>query len=1153
MPVEHETIRRLIEEPYYSRGVDYYKNGRVLSCKVTSDTSITGMVKGSGQSRYRQHISLRWNNRSELAEIYGDCSCPVGFNCKHVAAVMLEASRQFSVAPSPSNPLSLDVGALLNKTEEKESAVSSWLSKLEDDKLPGEETPEVHPPNVRDRLYYVISPDVSGFLDVTLFKMTLRKDGTLKENNRPYDPIFFRSRQKRPKFVLPSDMRVCILLNRCNLIEKWKSSATAHPEDLALAFRKMLDTGRACWMTPDGPTLTLGPSRKGRFEWRSGASGTQILCAVDLSGKDLSVINIDVPYYVDPVSGTCGELDFGLAPHTARLLLGAPAILPEAAPKVAQTLQSVAGGQIPLPEALTQEVRSGCTPVPILKLLSLDAGRDPFDFSSTSRKQRTIQVLRLGFDYEGHHVALSSQRDAVFREGDKLITVQRDHSLEEAAIDRLGTFGAVALRPTRYLNCEAMKVGDLAFPNMLAQTEYAGTSGDGQVFGKETVLQFMAEAIPELKRSGWIVEIDKSWPYRLHSGPSTVIASIEDANPGKAGSSAKNDWFDFALKMEVNGETIDILPIVLSLIEALPSDLMDEWAQINAPGEPEPLDVDSFLEDLVLYPLLPDGSYLRLDATALAPLIKALISVHGLGASFHRAEAAKLTELAEALEGSGIHFAGGEALLKLSRKLQRLANPQEMKTPEAFHGVLRPYQLAGYGWMRALCDTGFGGVLADDMGLGKTVQTLALFVSLHLEQQSSRPSLLIVPTSLIGNWQREAAAFAPELKMLVLHGPDRKKLFSAIPDHHIIVTTYPLLHRDMETLQKHAFNLVVLDEAQAVKNPASAVAKRIREIDCGQRLALTGTPLENNLEELWSLFDWLVPGLLGNRKSFNQTFRIPIEKHMDLAAHRLLVSKVKPFLLRRTKEQVAPELPEKTEITELVSLNDGQTALYESIRSAMDERVRQAIREKGLNGSRITVLDALLKLRQACCDPALVKLDEASKVRESAKRARLMEMLEELVSEGRRVLVFSQFVEMLNLIEADLKDRGWDYLALTGQSRNRTRLVEKFQTGAVPVFLISLKAGGVGLNLTAADTVILYDPWWNPAVERQAMDRTHRIGQKKSVFVYKLVAEGTVEAAIQVLQNKKQALADNLFEEAGSGPLAMTENELTELFKPIRS
>ena len=438
------------------------------------------------------------------------------------------------------------------------------------------------------------------------------------------------------------------------------------------------------------------------------------------------------------------------------------------------------------------------------------------------------------------------------------------------------------------------------------------------------------------------------------------------------------------------------------------------------------------------------------------------------------------------------------------------------------------------------------------MGLGKTVQTLALLAHRHLEEETSLPSLLVVPTSLVGNWRREAARFVPDLKVLVLHGPDRRRRFAEIPDHHLVVTTYPLLNRDHELLFGHDYDIAVLDEAQAVKNPAAAVSKRIREIRARQRLALTGTPLENNLQEIWALYDWLVPGLLGNRKRFTTEFRTPIEKHGDRARQRLLSARVKPFLMRRTKEEVARELPVKTVIDDLVPLEGAQAALYESIRTAMDKRVREAIAARGLAASRIAILDALLKLRQVCCDPGLVKLDAARKVTASAKRARLLALLEELVAEGRKVLVFSQFVAMLKLVERDIAARGWGYAMLHGRTKDRDAQVAAFQSGDLPLFLVSLKAGGTGLNLTAADTVIVYDPWWNPAVERQAMDRAHRIGQDKPVFVHRLIAENTVEAAIQRMQARKQALADALFEGTGRGPLGLTEEDIDALFGPPR-
>lgn len=331
------------------------------------------------------------------------------------------------------------------------------------------------------------------------------------------------------------------------------------------------------------------------------------------------------------------------------------------------------------------------------------------------------------------------------------------------------------------------------------------------------------------------------------------------------------------------------------------------------------------------------------------------------------------------------------------------------------------------------------------------------------------------------------------------------------------------------------------------------MAKALRDIPAKGRLALTGTPMENSLQDLWTLFDWVVPGLLGDRKTFQALFRTPIEKQGDRAAQARLNRRLRPFMLRRTKEEVAGELPPRTEILDSVDLPKAQQALYETVRSAMDTRVREAVAARGLGAARITILDALLKLRQVCCDPALVKTEAARSVTDSAKRTRLRELLLELVAEGRRVLVFSQFVEMLRLISSDLDALGIAHLSLTGQTTNRAEVLREFAEGTAPVFLLSLKAGGVGLTLTEADTVILYDPWWNPAVERQAMDRVHRIGQDKPVFVHRLVASGTVEEKILQLQAKKQALADALFAEGDDdrGAAFFDEATLADLFAPL--
>jgi SNF2 family DNA or RNA helicase len=432
------------------------------------------------------------------------------------------------------------------------------------------------------------------------------------------------------------------------------------------------------------------------------------------------------------------------------------------------------------------------------------------------------------------------------------------------------------------------------------------------------------------------------------------------------------------------------------------------------------------------------------------------------------------------------------------------------------------------------------------------VQTLA---HLLIEQQAgrlTRPALIVCPTSLVANWRMEAERFAPGLRTLALHGPTRKEHFHKIAVHDLVITTYPLLTRDHSVLMAQDWQIVVLDEAQTVKNPSADAAKLVRLLRAEQRLCLSGTPLENHLGELWSLFDFAVPGLLGDREYFRRTYRTPIEKASDDAKRRALAGRVRPFLLRRTKQEVEKDLPPKTEIIEAVEMGSDQRAVYETIRMAMHDRVRAAIAERGLARSGIVILDALLKMRQACCDPRLLKL-QSLKARKpaSAKFDRLMEMLPQLLEEGRRILLFSQFTEMLGLVEAALQDENLPYLMLTGDTRDRATPVRRFQAGEIPLFLVSLKAGGTGLNLTAADTVIHYDPWWNPAVEDQATDRAHRIGQDKAVFVHKMITLGSIEEKMEVLKARKRDLAAGILAAEGGGALTLRADDVDELFAPV--
>jgi SNF2 family DNA or RNA helicase len=601
------------------------------------------------------------------------------------------------------------------------------------------------------------------------------------------------------------------------------------------------------------------------------------------------------------------------------------------------------------------------------------------------------------------------------------------------------------------------------------------------------------------------------------------------------------DWFDLDLGVVVDGRRVSLVPALLDFIAG-------SGTALTTHRDEQPDDGSSPM----LLPL-PDGRLLAVPLALLQPILAPLLELF-TGAEIDEAagllrlsrrNAGDLALLEEVSTESGVAWAGGDSIRALGRQLRDHGGIPHCPAPFGFRATLRSYQEQGLAWLQFLRAAGLGGVLADEMGLGKTVQALAHLAVEHAEGRLDRPALVICPTSLVPNWQSEAARFAPMLGTLVLHGPDRSDRFASIGQHDLVITTYPLLGRDHAVLTAQEWHMVILDEAQTIKNPLAATSKLARTLRARQRLCLSGTPLENHLGELWSLFDFLLPGLLGDRKQFGWRYRGPIEKAGNTERQSLLAQRIAPFLLRRTKEQVAADLPPKTEITETVEMGDGQRAIYEAIRLSMHAKVRAAIAKRGLAGSGIIILDALLKLRQACCDPRLLKLTTAKTSRaRSAKLERLLEMLPQMLEEGRRVLLFSQFTSMLALIESELRQLALPYVLLTGDTKDRTAPVRHFQAGEVNLFLISLKAGGVGLNLTAADTIIHYDPWWNPAVEDQATDRAHRIGQDKPVFVHRLTTTGTIEEKMEVLKQRKQALAAGIFEGTGRATLQMTERDL---------
>ncbi|MEM7603483.1 MAG: DEAD/DEAH box helicase, partial [Verrucomicrobiota bacterium] len=471
-------------------------------------------------------------------------------------------------------------------------------------------------------------------------------------------------------------------------------------------------------------------------------------------------------------------------------------------------------------------------------------------------------------------------------------------------------------------------------------------------------------------------------------------------------------------------------------------------------------------------------------------------------------------------------------LEQMGERLLHFERIDRVPTPPGLRAELRSYQLDGYYWMQFLLENQLNGILADDMGLGKTLQSLThLLAEVESERNDGKPSLVIAPTSVVMNWQREAEKFTPDLKVLVLQGGQRKRRFKQIATSDLVLTSYALLHRDIEVLAGTQFHLAILDEAQHIKNPGAQVTQAASRLQAAHRICLSGTPIENHLGELWSLMQFLMPGMLGSQEAFRTAYQSPIERGGSEAKRQALADRIGPLILRRTKHDVAKELPPKTEIPHQIEMSEEQKDLYETVRSTMDKQVRQALAIRGQE-AQIVFLDALLKLRQICCHPALLSEEKAGT--SSAKFDYLIDLLTTLRSEGHRVLIFSQFTSMIALIEAHLIGEEVQYLKLTGATKDRQDLVERFQGGEGEVFLISLKAGGTGLTLTGADTVIHYDPWWNPAAENQATDRAYRIGQDKPVFVHKLICQNTVEEKIQQMQEKKDDLAGGLLSGATS-------------------
>jgi len=859
-------------------------------------------------------------------------------------------------------------------------------------------------------------------------------------------------------------------------------------------IEQMLATGHARWASSGAPLVRNFP--RDFRALRDPRTGRPI--AIGLS-KGSAIIEGTVAWYVDAQTGAVGR---------ARLIASEPRDLgatTRAGEVRGRSNQPPAKRDLSAAPAVIVEGR----PVPHLTLFKAT--------SPAGTGGAAIDIAQLRFLYGEASVDLEDERQFARNPGADVF-YRRDRAGETVALDRLRQCGLSMMRLAAESDARGARIFLFQGRNLAERWQ-----------------EFIATTLPALENAGWQIEIAAEFGTRLVEAGSEWQADIADTGDG---------WFSLDMGIDVDGERVPLLPILVRLLE-----------RGGIKGIP--------VTDGRVHAPLDDGRLVALPAERVGKLLAIIAEMADAGRLtttgamvLPTAEVASIIDL-EPLATT--RWKNSAAIRDYARKLQGGGTPLRVMPPPAFTATLRPYQQQGLDWLQDLRASGMAGILADDMGLGKTAQTLAHIAVEHAAGRLDRPALVVVPTSLVANWMAEAAKFTPNLRLVVWHGLDRHERRKEVGGADLVVTTYTVLTRDIEIMRGLEWHIVVLDESQAIKNPEAKWSRAVRQLNARHHLCLSGTPVENNLGEIWSQFAFLMPGLLGDRRGFARRFRTPIEKNGDDARRLLLARRLKPFLLRRTKGEVEADLPAKTEIVQRVVLEGEQRDLYETIRLTMHERVRREIAAHSLERSQIIVLDALLKLRQVCCDPRLIKLAamrkalsgsrgeaEAAPVT-SGKLAALMQMLRELASEGRRVLVFSQFTAMLDLIKPELATAEIDHVELTGATRDRAHPISRFQSGAVPVFLISLKAGGRGLNLTAADTVIHYDPWWNPAVEHQATDRAHRIGQTKPVFVYKLIAADTVEERIIELQDKKCRLAAATLD-AGAAVGSLAAEDLDYLF-----
>ena len=1049
---------------------------------------IRGVVRSERDTKDSYLVRIEYDEAHN--EIESFCNCFVGYDCKHGSA-LAHAYIKDTICVSDTKPVQKKV-----KTKgDSERVVSSWLDKFQT------VTPNSFS-GVRAFLYFLRHNhrNPNDYLSVDIKSSRAKKSGGWsKSMSNEYISTSLIANELAQK----EDVRALTGIVR-------EGNNYSHSIMTFELFERIVETGRCYWSDNynlDQPII-ISESIDATWQWIEVEKGLQTLKLMLASpSEDIEIIKAQPLCYYHAKNNTLGKINTNTQCEFEADLLQAPLLSEEQLPWVMSKLKISLGKNVKsLPTPKFSTTIAFVTPIVELH------------FDTPDKNQPQTGNVKVLFNYQNNVISPNNRKSALTCSltGAK---INRDKVFEFEAIE--------LLKSHRFIETSKSYQHDPDFVLMLQ--------------GRYLWHKFLHQVLPLLKSEGWQVNFANNFHYKELPTNNIFEAEITQEEDS-------HDFFSLGLNLVIDGKKMPAFPILYNAIEQLPKSVLLQRETDNLLSIDEPIYIE-----------LDDGEFIALNYQSVKPLLTQFVELFMPGALKKNGtlEISRFNshQALAALDDQGVMASGARRIRKLADKLKNFKTIATIAPPKGLNAQLRKYQQQGLNWLQFLREYQLNGILADDMGLGKTIQTLAHLLIEKQQGRLTKPVLIVAPTSVIYNWANEINKFTPQLTYKVLHGTKRKAFFDdqdCFTNVNIVITSYALIVKDLAIYQEQKFYYLILDEAHYIKNTKTKLYKSFLDLTSQHKLCLTGTPMENHLGEFWAQFNFLLPGFLGGQKQFTKLFRTPIEKHGEQERKALLNQRIRPFLLRRTKEKIATELPPKTEIIQKLRIEGKQAELYETVRLAMDERLKAVIADKGLKRSQIEILDALLKLRQVCNHPKLLSLKGAQKINQSAKLEYLMETLPEQIDEGRKILIFSQFTSMLALIEEELIAENISYVKLTGSTTNRQAVVDKFQEGDVPVFLISLRAGGVGLNLTAADTVIHFDPWWNPAVENQATDRAHRIGQDKPVFVYKLIIENSIEEKIQKIQQNKAELAKALLsEEVSDTKLSLTDDVLTSLLSPL--